>query len=69
MDGGGFAVNVPASDYGGRLTFSMIVTCVVAASGGLIFGYDVGVSGNNNYLKAHKMLGNFDFLKNVYILE
>ncbi|OAY65980.1 Sugar transport protein 5 [Ananas comosus] len=45
MDGGGFVVNGPASDYGGGLTFSMIVTCVVAASGGLIFGYDVGVSG------------------------
>ncbi|OAY76850.1 Sugar transport protein 5 [Ananas comosus] len=44
MDGGGFVVNGPASDYGGGLTFSMIVTCVVAASGGLIFGYDVGVS-------------------------
>uniref|UniRef100_A0A0D9ZLJ4 Major facilitator superfamily (MFS) profile domain-containing protein n=1 Tax=Oryza glumipatula TaxID=40148 RepID=A0A0D9ZLJ4_9ORYZ len=39
-DGNGSAV-----DHGGRLTFSVVITCLVAASGGLIFGYDVGISG------------------------
>ncbi|KAI5436393.1 variant 2, species-specific tRNA processing [Lathyrus oleraceus] len=31
--------------YPGKLTFRVIITCVMAASGGLIFGYDHGVSG------------------------
>ena len=30
---------------GGELTFSVLITCLVAASGGLIFGYDIGISG------------------------
>ncbi|KAJ3702331.1 hypothetical protein LUZ61_006036 [Rhynchospora tenuis] len=33
------------TDYGGSLTFSVILTCIMAASGGLIFGYDIGISG------------------------
>ncbi|XP_072989863.1 sugar transport protein MST1-like isoform X4 [Typha latifolia] len=43
--GGGFMVDGPASDYGGKMTFSVIITCIMAASGGLIFGYDIGISG------------------------
>ncbi|CAL4991344.1 unnamed protein product [Urochloa decumbens] len=35
----------PAPDYGGGLTFSVVMSCLVAASGGLIFGYDIGISG------------------------
>ncbi|CAN6381800.1 unnamed protein product [Urochloa humidicola] len=35
----------PAPDYGGGLTFSVVLSCLVAASGGLIFGYDIGISG------------------------
>ncbi|OEL32254.1 Sugar transport protein 5 [Dichanthelium oligosanthes] len=47
MAGGGFAVadGGPSVDYGGRVTFSVVVTCLMAASGGLIFGYDIGISG------------------------
>jgi MFS transporter, SP family, sugar:H+ symporter len=48
MAGGGFAVAAdaaPSADYGGRVTFSVVVTCLMAASGGLIFGYDIGISG------------------------
>ncbi|KAJ4765274.1 Sugar transport protein 5 [Rhynchospora pubera] len=37
--------NGPTADYGGSLTFSVILTCIMAASGGLIFGYDIGISG------------------------
>ncbi|XBI56309.1 hypothetical protein VPH35_037935 [Triticum aestivum] len=46
MAGGAFVANDgPAPDYGGRLTLSVLMTCFVAASGGLIFGYDIGISG------------------------
>jgi hypothetical protein len=42
LDAGGA---VPAAAYSGELTLSVLVTCLVAASGGLIFGYDIGISG------------------------
>ena len=49
MAGGGFASADGASrahGYGdGRVTISVVVTCLMAASCGLIFGYDIGVSG------------------------
>ncbi|CAL5442353.1 unnamed protein product [Camellia sinensis] len=31
--------------YPGKLTFKVMATCIVAAMGGLIFGYDIGISG------------------------
>ncbi|CAL5393964.1 unnamed protein product [Camellia sinensis] len=31
-------------DYPGKLTWYVFVTCIVAAMGGLIFGYDIGIS-------------------------
>ncbi|KAJ8753255.1 hypothetical protein K2173_017871 [Erythroxylum novogranatense] len=34
-----------AEQYQGRLTLSVIITCIVAAVGGSIFGYDIGISG------------------------
>ncbi|KAL1560158.1 Transcription factor stp1 [Salvia divinorum] len=48
MAGGGFGPgpgNGEAKEYPGNLTPHVIVTCVVAAMGGLIFGYDIGISG------------------------
>nr|KYP75640.1 Sugar transport protein 5 [Cajanus cajan] len=45
MAGGGFAVDAPANGFDGKMTLSVVITCIVAASSGLIFGYDVGVSG------------------------
>jgi hypothetical protein len=47
MAGGGFVEpeGDHAPDYGGGVTFSVVVTCLMAASCGLIFGYDIGVSG------------------------
>ena len=30
---------------GGRLTVYVLFACIVAASGGLLFGYDIGVTG------------------------
>ncbi|GAB2271231.1 hypothetical protein Dimus_006073 [Dionaea muscipula] len=53
MARGPFAYNRNASsgnsrdgdDGGARLTLEVLTTCIVAASGGLIFGYDIGISG------------------------
>lgn len=43
---GGFAVNdEPVNGFNGKITASVVVTCIVAASSGLIFGYDIGISG------------------------
>ncbi|KAF3338333.1 Sugar transport protein 5 [Carex littledalei] len=39
------AGNGAAVGHGGSLTWSVMVTCIVAASGGLIYGYDIGISG------------------------
>ena len=48
MAGGGLAPTPDgeAKHYNGHVTVFVIVTCVIAASGGLIFGYDIGVSGD-----------------------
>lgn len=34
-----------AEQYQGRVTCSVVVACLVAAVGGAIFGYDIGISG------------------------
>ncbi|XP_041021038.1 sugar transport protein 10-like [Juglans microcarpa x Juglans regia] len=47
MAGGGFVSDQGGRtvDYAGGITAFVVVTCVVAAMGGLIFGYDIGISG------------------------
>lgn len=45
MAGGGFVPQVGGRNYQGGVTAFVVITCVVAAMGGLIFGYDIGVSG------------------------
>ncbi|EEF51092.1 sugar carrier protein C-like [Ricinus communis] len=46
MAGGGFApTKDPNKDYPGKLTSKVLLTCFIAATGGLIFGYDLGISG------------------------
>lgn len=42
---GGFAVDGPYADFKGKITVSVVITCIVAATSGLIFGYDIGISG------------------------
>ncbi|TVT98227.1 hypothetical protein EJB05_56445 [Eragrostis curvula] len=55
MAGGAFAVaDAPSADYGGRVTFSVVITCLMAASGGLIFGYDIGISGELRYFGSNR---------------
>ncbi|EFJ17412.1 hypothetical protein SELMODRAFT_271496 [Selaginella moellendorffii] len=34
-----------ASNYEARITIYVVLACIVAASGGLLFGYDIGISG------------------------
>ena len=48
MAGGGFGPSAGAGgkQYPGNLTPYVVVTCIIAAMGGLIFGYDIGISGN-----------------------
>ncbi|KAJ8441682.1 hypothetical protein Cgig2_019069 [Carnegiea gigantea] len=46
MAGGGFVDGGGAGrQYDGGVTFFVMFTCVVGATGGLIFGYDIGISG------------------------
>ncbi|CAL5079226.1 unnamed protein product [Urochloa decumbens] len=53
MAGEGFvAAEAGARDYGSRVTFSVVVTCLMAASCGLIFGYDSGVSGGVTQMQS-----------------
>lgn len=42
--GGGIGPET-GGNYEGRVTPFVLVTCLVAATGGLIFGYDIGISG------------------------
>ncbi|KAJ7946897.1 sugar transporter 1 [Quillaja saponaria] len=51
----GIVAGPPGAEYPGSLTLYVLVTCIVAAMGGLIFGYDIGISGGvtsmNSFLK------------------
>ena len=46
---GGFvegpAAAAAGADYGGRVTSFVVLSCIVAGSGGILFGYDLGISG------------------------
>ncbi|KAL3647517.1 Hexose carrier protein hex6 [Castilleja foliolosa] len=41
----GVAIKSDGKQYAGKITPFVLLSCMVAASGGIIFGYDVGVSG------------------------
>ncbi|KAG8096984.1 hypothetical protein GUJ93_ZPchr0013g34779 [Zizania palustris] len=50
QDGGGFSVSASASassgtEFEAKITPIVIISCIMAATGGLMFGYDVGISG------------------------
>ncbi|KAG6478370.1 hypothetical protein ZIOFF_061812 [Zingiber officinale] len=48
MAGGAVVAGGEGKEYPGKLTLFVLLTCVVAATGGLIFGYDIGISGDVN---------------------
>lgn len=51
---GGIAPGNGRKEYPGNLTAYVTVTCIVAAMGGLIFGYDIGISGKYLLLYIHQ---------------
>ncbi|KAI4323734.1 hypothetical protein L6164_023316 [Bauhinia variegata] len=62
---GGFAITNQSGDYNGKITVFVILSCMMAAMGGLIFGYDIGISGGvtsmDSFLKR--------FFPNVYKMK
>ena len=46
MPAGGFsAAGTGGVDYEAKITPVVIISCLMAATGGLMFGYDIGISG------------------------
>ncbi|XP_075506778.1 sugar transport protein 13-like [Primulina tabacum] len=45
MAGGGFAASSGGTEFEAKITPIVIISCILAATGGLMFGYDVGISG------------------------
>ncbi|KAF2315850.1 hypothetical protein GH714_040397 [Hevea brasiliensis] len=41
----GLAISSEGSQYNGRMTSFVVLSCMMAAMGGVIFGYDIGISG------------------------
>ncbi|CAL4900636.1 unnamed protein product [Urochloa decumbens] len=56
MPAGGFLVSPPAPpsgvEYEAKITTSVVLSTVMAATGGLMFGYDIGVSGGVTSMHA-----------------
>lgn len=53
MAGGGLKADTPEVDVESKITISVVITCIVAASSGLIFGYDLGISGSFSCYNFH----------------
>jgi len=50
---GGFVSQTPGvRNYNYKLTPKVFVTCFIGAFGGLIFGYDLGISGFFSFLQV-----------------
>ena len=41
----GIAIASEGVEYNGRITRFVVLSCMMAAMGGVIFGYDIGISG------------------------
>lgn len=39
------AITDEGGQYNGRMTLFVVLSCMMAAMGGVIFGYDIGISG------------------------
>lgn len=69
MAGGSFTTGTVskerAEQYKGRVTAYVIISCIVAATGGALFGYDIGISGSSiihtMYLSCFPCSGSFIF--------
>ncbi|KAL5541602.1 hypothetical protein UlMin_009312 [Ulmus minor] len=52
MPAGGFAVAPAGVEFEAKITPIVIISCIMAATGGLMFGYDVGISGGVTSMPA-----------------
>jgi hypothetical protein len=58
----GVGIVKTSKKYPGQLTFRVFITCVVAGMGGLIFGYDIGISGTDNETVMYTIYMYFSFI-------
>ncbi|KAL5196544.1 hypothetical protein ABZP36_000056 [Zizania latifolia] len=65
MAGGVVVYNGRGKDYPGKLTMFVLFTCMIAATGGLIYGYDIGISGGVTSMNPFLM----KFFPAVYRME
>ncbi|KAB5573619.1 hypothetical protein DKX38_000816 [Salix brachista] len=65
MAGGAFAPASGGKEYPGKFTGRVFLTCIFAATGGLIFGYDLGISGGVTSMDVFLK----DFFPDVYRKE
>uniref|UniRef100_A0A6N2KS34 Major facilitator superfamily (MFS) profile domain-containing protein n=1 Tax=Salix viminalis TaxID=40686 RepID=A0A6N2KS34_SALVM len=65
MAGGAFAPTSGGKEYPGKFTGRVFLTCIFAATGGLIFGYDLGISGGVTSMDVFLK----DFFPDVYRKE
>jgi hypothetical protein len=49
MPVGVLAVEGQDRRYGGRITAFVVLSCMTAGMGGVIFGYDIGIAGARTY--------------------
>lgn len=63
MAGGGFATAAGDVQFEARITFAVIISCIMAATGGLMFGYDIGISGGVTSMPSFLQ----EFFPDVYI--
>lgn len=43
-------------EHDGKITFYVIVCVIIAAFGGMLFGYDIGISGRGNLFDLKEKL-------------
>ncbi|KAJ6341866.1 hypothetical protein OIU78_009917 [Salix suchowensis] len=65
MAGGAFVPTSGGKEYPGKFTGRVFLTCIFAATGGLIFGYDLGISGGVTSMDVFLK----DFFPDVYRKE
>ena len=55
VESGGGGGGGGGGGYGGRVTAYVVLTCVVAGSGGILFGYDLVISGSCRFRRRRRL--------------